>query len=135
MGTLPQQMEDHMKRRDEERPGIPTGGVTRRQFLTTVGVGALVAAAPAALPAETVAHEALLSPEEMAKVTLTVNGRRHRLLVEPRWSLAYVIRDRLQLTGTKIGCERGECGACTVLINGVARYGCLTLAVEADGAE
>jgi xanthine dehydrogenase YagT iron-sulfur-binding subunit len=76
-----------------------------------------------------------MTPEEMAPVTITVNGRRHRLLVEPRWSLAYVIRDRLQLTGTKVGCERGECGACTVLIDGVPRYGCLTLAVEADGTE
>jgi xanthine dehydrogenase YagT iron-sulfur-binding subunit len=71
----------------------------------------------------------------MAPLTFTVNGRRHRILVEPRWSLAYVIRDRLQLTGTKVGCDRGECGACTVLIDGKPRYACLTLAVEADGAD
>jgi len=71
----------------------------------------------------------------MAPVTVVVNGRRHRLLVEPRWSLAYVLRDRLQLTGTKVGCDRGECGACTVLIDGIPRYSCLTLAVEADGAQ
>jgi xanthine dehydrogenase YagT iron-sulfur-binding subunit len=76
-----------------------------------------------------------VTPEEMATVTIAVNGRRHRMLVEPRWSLAYVIRDRLQLTGTKVGCDRGECGACTVLIDGVPRYACLTLAVEADGAQ
>ena len=71
----------------------------------------------------------------MTAVSLTINGRRHRLLVEPRWSLLYVIRDRLGLTGSKVGCERGECGACTVLIGGAPRYACLTLALEAEGAE
>ncbi|MGE5239430.1 MAG: (2Fe-2S)-binding protein [Chloroflexota bacterium] len=121
-----------MKRRDEESPGIPTGGVTRRQFLTTVGVGAMIAAAPAALPAGSGAQQSLLTPEEMAKVTLTVNGRRHRLLVEPRWSLLYVLRERIGLSGTKVGCERGECGACTVLIDDMPRYACMTLAVEAQ---
>jgi len=58
----------------------------------------------------------------MVPVALRINGRVHRLLVEPRWSLLFVVRERLGLTGTKVGCERGECGACTVLIDGVARY-------------
>jgi xanthine dehydrogenase YagT iron-sulfur-binding subunit len=53
--------------------------------------------------------------------------------VEPRWSLLFVVRDMLGLTGTKVGCERGECGACTVLIDGKPRYACMTLAVEAEG--
>ena len=74
-------------------------------------------------------------PAEMTKIRLLVNGRRHRLLVEPRWSLLFVLREKLGLTGTKVGCERGECGACTVLINGQPRYACLTLAVEAEGKE
>ena len=56
-----------------------------------------------------------------------------KVLVEPRWSLVYVLREVLGLTGTKIGCERGECGACTVLIDGKPRYSCMTLAVEAEG--
>jgi xanthine dehydrogenase YagT iron-sulfur-binding subunit len=55
------------------------------------------------------------------------------VLVEPRWPLVYVLREVLGLTGTKIGCERGECGACTVLIDGKPRYSCMTLAVEAAG--
>jgi xanthine dehydrogenase YagT iron-sulfur-binding subunit len=55
------------------------------------------------------------------------------LRVEPRQTLLEVLRDSLGLTGTKPGCERGECGACTVLIDGVPRYSCLTLAVEAEG--
>lgn len=109
-------------------------GVSRRGFIQTIGAGAIGAAAVGSAEAAQ-QPAAPATPEEMATLTFTVNGRRHRMLVEPRWSLAYVIRDRLQLTGTKTGCERGECGACTVLVNGVPRYACLTLAVEADGAE
>lgn len=74
-------------------------------------------------------------PEELVKLSLRVNGRGHRVLVEPRWSLLFVLRDRLGLTGTKPGCERGECGACTVLIDSLPRYACLTLAGEAEGRE
>ncbi|MCC7173685.1 MAG: (2Fe-2S)-binding protein [Bryobacterales bacterium] len=72
---------------------------------------------------------------ESVTVVLNVNGRDHVLRVEPRWTLLQVLRDHLGLTGTKQGCERGECGACTVLIGGVARYSCMTLAVEAAGAQ
>jgi xanthine dehydrogenase YagT iron-sulfur-binding subunit len=74
-------------------------------------------------------------PEETMRVDLFINGSRHRLVVEPRWSLLYILREKIGLTGSKVGCERGECGACTVLINGLPRYACLTLAVEAQGTE
>jgi xanthine dehydrogenase YagT iron-sulfur-binding subunit len=66
-------------------------------------------------------------------INLLVNGSIRKVLVEPRWTLVYVLREVLELTGTKIGCERGECGACTVLIDGKPRYSCMTLAVEAEG--
>ncbi len=66
---------------------------------------------------------------------IRVNGRRHRLKVEPRWSLLDVLREKLGLTGPKLGCGRGECGACTVLIDGQPQYACLTLAPEAEGKE
>ncbi|HCW91519.1 MAG TPA: (2Fe-2S)-binding protein [Marinobacter sp.] len=68
----------------------------------------------------------------MVRITLNINGRKHRLLVEPRWTLLYVLRDRMGMTATKVGCERGECGACTVLIDDRPRYACMTLALEAE---
>jgi xanthine dehydrogenase YagT iron-sulfur-binding subunit len=110
-------------------------GITRRHFLTTVGAGAAVVAATGKLAAETGREPEVLKAYETAKITLSINGRRHHLLVESRWSLLYVLREKLGLTGTKLGCERGECGACTVLIDNVPRYACLTLAVEAQGVQ
>ena len=112
-----------------------TEGITRRHFLTSLGTGAAVVAATGNLAAETAREPEVLKADETARITLAINGRRHQLLVESRWSLLYVLREKLGLTGTKVGCERGECGACTVLIDDVPRYACLTLAVEAQGAE
>jgi xanthine dehydrogenase YagT iron-sulfur-binding subunit len=109
------------------------GGVTRRGFLGSVGAGAMVAATGVARPGEAVPE--ITSPDEMVRISLTINGRIHRLLVEPRWTLLFVLRERLAISGTKAGCERGECGSCTVLIDGRPRYACMTLAVEAEGFE
>jgi|SRR5579884_4201964 len=64
---------------------------------------------------------------------LVVNGERHRLNVDPERPLLFVLRNKLNLTGTKYGCGEGECGACTVLIDGVARRSCLTPAKAAAG--
>jgi xanthine dehydrogenase YagT iron-sulfur-binding subunit len=111
----------------------PEGGVTRRGFLGSVGAGAVAAATGVARPAGAVPE--ITSPDEMVQVALMINGRHHRLLVEPRWTLLFVLRERLAITGTKAGCERGECGSCTVLIDGRPRYACMTLAVEAEGTE
>jgi xanthine dehydrogenase YagT iron-sulfur-binding subunit len=111
----------------------PEGGVTRRGFLGSVGAGAVVAATGVARPGEAVPE--ITSPEEMVRVALMINGRIHRLLVEPRWTLLFVLRERLAITGTKAGCERGECGSCTVLIDGNPRYACMILAVEAEDTE
>jgi xanthine dehydrogenase YagT iron-sulfur-binding subunit len=72
---------------------------------------------------------------QTATISLRINGSSRKVMVEPRWSLLYVLREVLGLTGTKIGCDRGECGACTVLIDGRPRYACMTLAVEAQGRE
>jgi carbon-monoxide dehydrogenase small subunit len=69
------------------------------------------------------------------EVTVTVNGLRRRLLVEPRKTLADALREDLALTGTHLGCEHGVCGACTVLVDGQAVRSCLLFAVQTDGAE
>jgi xanthine dehydrogenase YagT iron-sulfur-binding subunit len=122
-----------MKKKKIGKNSDQTEGITRRRFLTSMGTGAAVAAASGNLAAETAREPEALKAHETAKVTLSINGHRHSLLVESRWSLLYVLRERLGLTGTKVGCERGECGACTVLINDVPRYSCLILAVEAQG--
>jgi aerobic carbon-monoxide dehydrogenase small subunit len=68
-------------------------------------------------------------------VAFAINGRRVEFMVEPRRTLADVIRDDLGLTGTHLGCEHGVCGACTVLVDGQPARSCLMLAVQAEGAE
>jgi carbon-monoxide dehydrogenase small subunit len=68
-------------------------------------------------------------------ITLTVNGRKHEAFVEPRTLLVYFLRDQLGLTGTHVGCDTSQCGACTVHLNGRAVKSCTVLAVQANGAE
>jgi xanthine dehydrogenase YagT iron-sulfur-binding subunit len=110
-----------------------SGRVSRRGFLSSVGTGALTVAAVGSAAAEAAPSGTVVQASELTKVALHINGRRHELLAEPRWSLSFVLREELGLTGTKSGCDRGECGACTVLIDDVPRYACMTLAVEAEG--
>jgi len=120
-----------------EKPTNGPGGITRRNFLTTMGAGAIGA---------TVSENVLAAGKEAAppqvtpadrtvEIALRVNGRTHVVPAETRWTLLHVLREVIGLTGAKPGCERGECGACTVLIDGIPRYACLTLAVEAQGRE
>jgi carbon-monoxide dehydrogenase small subunit len=71
----------------------------------------------------------------MRPISLDVNGVRHDLSLEPRELLVYVLRDRLGLTGTNVGCDTSSCGACTVLLNGEAVKSCTMLGVQADGHE
>jgi aerobic carbon-monoxide dehydrogenase small subunit len=71
----------------------------------------------------------------MKRVSLLVNGVRHELDLEPRELLVYVLRDRLRLTGTNVGCDTSSCGACTVLLNGESVKACTVLGVQADGTE
>lgn len=109
-------------------------GVTRRGFLSAAGAStALFAAGTRFQINEVQAASPEFTTEDMSKITLDINGQRKRLLVEPRWTLLFLLRDRLGLTGTKVGCERGECGACTVLVDDKPRYACTLLAVEAVG--
>ena len=115
---------------EKDTPGLQKG-ISRRGFLGTVSAGAAVAVSLKDAP-ETAAQE-IEATGKTVNINLLVNGSKRKLIVEPRWTLAYVLREVLGLTGTKIGCERGECGACTVLIDGKPRYSCMTLAAEAEG--
>ncbi len=108
-------------------------GLSRRGFLSSVSVGAVAAASLGNVPAAPA--QEIEAAGETATLALRVNGASRKVLVEPRWSLLYVLREVLGLTATKIGCDRGECGACTVLIDGKPQYACMTLAVEAEGHE
>jgi carbon-monoxide dehydrogenase small subunit len=68
-------------------------------------------------------------------ISLTINGKQHKLAVEPELRLIDLIRDTLHLFGTKEGCGKGECGTCTVLMDGLAVNSCLVLAAQADGSD
>ncbi|RLB41937.1 MAG: (2Fe-2S)-binding protein [Deltaproteobacteria bacterium] len=67
-------------------------------------------------------------------IRLTINGQPYELMVEPQWTLYYLIHDKLGLTGTKMFCDRGACGSCTVIMNGRPVLSCMTLAIECDGS-
>ena len=109
-------------------PGQPT----RHQIVASaatvplaMGLGSHAAAQPSS---------SLPSPTP-ASVSLTVNGKRHAFSLDPRTTLLDLLREHLDLTGTKKGCDQGQCGACTVLIDGRRINACLTFAVMYDGAE
>jgi xanthine dehydrogenase YagT iron-sulfur-binding subunit len=106
-------------------------GLSRRGFLSSVSAGAVVAVSLKGAPSAPA--QEIDAVDKAVTINLNVNGSMRKILVEPRWTLVYVLREVLGLTGSKIGCERGECGACTVLIDGKPRYSCMTLAVEAEG--
>jgi len=112
--------------------------ISRREFLETTGAAVAVAATAPSLIAQAQAPaRAGVAPPVAAvprtTIRITVNGAAERVEVEDRWTLAELLRDHMKLTGTKLGCERGECGACTVLLDGKPVYSCSNLAVWADG--
>lgn len=127
-----------MKEKDSDSSEKKPSLMSRRSFLKG---GALTTAALSTGLLGVDVGEAHLALEDYpsglkrATVTLKVNGLRHRLEVEPRITLLEVLREDLQLTGTKKGCDQGQCGACTVLLNGRPVYSCLTLAIETVGKE
>jgi xanthine dehydrogenase YagT iron-sulfur-binding subunit len=120
--------------------GAPGGKVTRRDFLQSAASVAGAATLPAALATGTAqgvpAAPAVPAPAPAVHaltrtaITLNVNQQRHELSIEPRLTLLDALREHLALTGTKKGCDRGQCGACTVLVNGRRINSCLSLAVR-----
>jgi xanthine dehydrogenase YagT iron-sulfur-binding subunit len=105
--------------------------ISRRRFVEGTSVGIV---AVAAIP-EIKAQEKPTSLPSIPRtaIRINVNGVDHRVDVEDRWTLVELLRDHLELTGTKIGCDRGECGACTVLVDGTPLYSCSQLAVWMNG--
>jgi xanthine dehydrogenase YagT iron-sulfur-binding subunit len=110
---------------------------TRRGFLKKVaGTSAAVAIGPGLLSfSSTSAANTAIGLTPMVDVRLKINGAEHQLTLDPRTSLLDLLREDLHLTGSKKGCDHGQCGACTVLINGRRVNSCLTLAVMHDGEE
>lgn len=113
----------------------PEVELSRREFLAASGLLAAGVAVgfPKVAEAQAAAKAATTTPVMMA-VTLTINGKPHSLQVDTRTSLLDLLRETLELTGSKKGCDHGQCGACTVLMNGRRVNSCLTLAVAASGA-
>ena len=72
---------------------------------------------------------------EQKNINFKINGKEYKIPVDPRWTLADVIRDHCGQTGTHLGCEHGVCGACTILLNGTPIRSCLMFGIQADGAE
>jgi aerobic-type carbon monoxide dehydrogenase small subunit (CoxS/CutS family) len=115
-------------------PDTPRIEVSRRGFLKGAG---LTAATTVLEPAAALAREAgqtnpALGPDAVP-VKLHVNGREHAVTIEPRYTLAETLRDHLNLTGTKVACDRGSCSACTVWVNGIPALACMTFAIDAVG--
>jgi xanthine dehydrogenase YagT iron-sulfur-binding subunit len=120
----------------------PRKNLTRRKFLSATGSSAAAAAiigraatagATERGPAAAVADGPVI--EGAVPITLRINGKEHRLSVDPRTTLLDCVRETVALTGTKKGCDHGQCGACTVHVNGRRVNSCLTLALMHDGEE
>ncbi len=119
----------------DEPASKPDIELNRRQFLTA---SALVSAGVATgLPATVVAEPARAASNQptLLPITLSINKQSHTLTVDTRTSLLDLLRENLDLTGSKKGCDHGQCGACTVLLDGRRVNSCLTLAVVAQGSE
>jgi xanthine dehydrogenase YagT iron-sulfur-binding subunit len=139
-------MVKHKKQRQSDgKQNGSAGGVTRRSFLSSLGAAGVVATAcPAVAAAQSASPVAPMMPaastaaetiEGAIPVLLRVNGKQLDLRVDPRTTLLDCLRETISLTGTKKGCDHGQCGACTVHVNGRRINSCLTLAVMHEGDE
>jgi len=120
---------------------VPSSNWTRRDFLeTSLKTGAVVAAVPAALQSPNSIGEEAVPPTGPniagdVPITLRINGKDRQLRVDPRTTLLDCLRETVALTGTKKGCDHGQCGACTVHVNGRRVNSCLSLALMHEGTE
>jgi len=121
-------------RKDPEPPSKPKAGFSRRGFISGVGLGG-GALGTGLLEREVAAAPAppnVAGPGPVA-ITLTINGKPVKVTVEPRVTLLDAMRNYLDLTGAKRVCDRGTCGACTVILAGKTVYSCSVLAIDAQG--
>src|SRR5579862_131103 len=108
-------------------------GVSRRDFLKSAGVGSLAASVVGVAEVDAQTAEARVVGPGEVPVQLLVNGKRVDLRIEPRVTLLDALRTRADLTGNKRVCDRGACGACTMIIDGRTVYACSTLAIDVQG--
>lgn len=124
----------NMKQKEKKQ----NGNLSRRGFLKGAGItaaGTVIASSGVlSLKGQALEKSKLIGPGTI-NIKMNVNGRQRELNVEPRTTLADALRNELQLTGTKVGCDRGSCSACTVWINGTPVLSCMTLAVEVGSKE
>jgi xanthine dehydrogenase YagT iron-sulfur-binding subunit len=129
--------------KSSKEPTSSLGRLSRRSFLTHVGAAGVATAAAAVTPlAASAIAETPVSTENTAQVlpgsvavTLKVNGETHNVRIDPRATLLDTLRETIHLTGTKKGCDHGQCGACTVHINGRRVNSCLTFAAMQQNVE
>jgi len=121
----------------EERDSRDLTRVSRRGFIRGVGTGLVGSALLGGTAEEAPEAEAAAANESMGPgpvpMTLTINGQEKKVTAEPRTTLLSVLRNDLDLTGAKLVCDRGSCGACTVMVDGKTAYSCMMLAVDAVG--
>jgi aerobic-type carbon monoxide dehydrogenase small subunit (CoxS/CutS family) len=113
----------------------PLLSITRRRFIQGAGAGTAAALIAPGVARAQIQIDEVMEGRARVPVDLRVNGRAFRVNVEPRSTLLDVLRNQLDLTGTKKVCDRGECGACTVIHDGKPVYSCLMLALDAQGRE
>jgi xanthine dehydrogenase YagT iron-sulfur-binding subunit len=116
---------------DRDESGV---NVSRRAFLKTVGATSVAATVVGGAAEAQTTGATPVGPGPVA-ITLTINGKKHQLTIEPRVTLLDAMRDRLDFTGLKRVCDRGSCGACTAIVDGRTAYTCSMLAIEAQGKE
>jgi xanthine dehydrogenase YagT iron-sulfur-binding subunit len=124
-----------MAPKDQDTGGPPDESavnVSRRAFLKTVGATSVAAGVIGGSADAQTSGPAPVGPGPVP-ITLTINGKKHQLTVEPRVTLLDALRTRLDITGVKRVCDRGACGACTMIMDGKTIYSCSTLAIEAQG--
>jgi len=123
-----------MKDDDTRRPD-PSSGVTRRDFMKISGIGVAVPLVLGPKMVEAAGEEVAVHGPGKVPITLNVNGKNLMAQLEPRVTLLDALRDNFNLTGAKRVCDRGACGACTVLMDGKTVYACAVLAVDAQSAK